>query len=156
MLQYEASVPFSGDLTPAFSAARNVLGSNGFKIERLSNKELVFTGPGMQSNRQNPILGVTRGHLRITEKSIDFSGELGGVEFMRKFLYFFPPGLAIFLMIIFGILGHVKPEMPNTFLWVVPLTVSPWIVLSPLIAKSIKKKTHAAVDTLLHNISNAT
>ena len=32
MLQYEASVPFSGYLTRAFSAARNVLGSNGSRL----------------------------------------------------------------------------------------------------------------------------
>jgi len=156
MITYETSVPFTGDPGPAIAAARLFLGANGFKVDQPNNAELLATGPGMRSTRQNPILGVTSGRLKFTGRSIDFTGELGGVEFMRKFLCYFPPGLALGLMISFCIAGVFVPDFPWVAVAIAPLAVLPWIFISPLMLRSITKKTHAAVDTLLENIATVT
>jgi hypothetical protein len=154
MMRYKTSVPFTGDLASAIATARSIFGAIGFKLDQPSDTELLVIGPGMHSTRQNPILGVSQGHLTFTEESIDFIGELGGIETMKKFLYFFPLILATGLTVPFIIMAFVMPNFPKIMLLLAPLAVAPWVFLSPWIIKKMQHKTQETVETFLHNTAS--
>jgi hypothetical protein len=150
-MQYKRSVSFGGSADKAIEVARLQFMANGFKLDQPSETELVATGHGMHSSRQNPIAGVSHARITVSSHSIDIIAELGGVKFMQKFLYIFPPALGGFLAIVFACI----PSFP----WHVPLMaflpVLPWVVISPLMAKWIKNRTTRAVDILAHNMKSA-
>jgi len=155
MIKYEKSVEFTGDLDAAMKLAQNIFTSNGFKMDRIGETELSVTGPGMTSTKQNPIRGLSRGQLKISGATLAFTGELGGVGFMKKFLYLFPPALAIGMTFFFAIKMDLTKQNIMPVLRPVFLAVAPWIVISPLMSKYIQKKTEDAVSTAVENISRA-
>lgn len=78
---------------------------------------------------------------------------LGGVEKMKKFLYFFPLGMAIFFLILFGVLTLTLPTLRNPIFFLIPLlALSPWLFLSPWMSRMIGTRTVQAIDTLLNNM----
>ncbi|RJX26543.1 MAG: hypothetical protein C4531_15545 [Desulfurivibrio sp.] len=146
-MEYRKTLPFDGDRQRAVDLARSVFINNNFKIESADQAEVLVRGPGMQGTRQNPLVGASRVRLRVEAASIELSAELGGVRRIRNFLLLFPPALASLLSLVFLIL----PMQP--FAAAIPwLAVSPWLFLSPLMARWIRSRTIAALDTLLHNM----
>lgn len=154
MITYETSVNSNNDPTAAIAAAKNYFTSNDFRIEIIGKREFEVTGPGMNSNKQNPIRGVSKGRLTFSDYSIEFNGELGGVQFMKNFLYFFPPGLGLFLGISFAVTSYFNGDFNVQKVFLPLIIVVPWLILSPLMAKSLENKTQKAIDTLLYNIAN--
>jgi len=152
MIEYETCVEYNGESASAMQNAKNIFATHGFELEQGGETELVVTGPGMRSTKQNTIFGLTRGRFQFNDSTIEFKGELGGVEFMRKFLYFFPPALGGGLCIFFALSGHFANQN-SAAIFTPLLCIAPWIFLSPIMAKSIKKKTERAIDTILHNMS---
>ena len=110
MIKHEASIKFDGDLKSAMAMAKNIFATNGFKLNENDQAALSLIGPGMNSTKQNPIRGISRGELKFTESTLEFSGELGGVEFMKKFLIFFPLALGIGITIVFVILTYFTKQ----------------------------------------------
>ena len=154
MIKHEASIKFDGDLKSAMAMAKNIFATNGFKLNENDQAALSLIGPGMNSTKQNPIRGISRGELKFTESTLEFSGELGGVEFMKKFLIFFPLALGIGITIVFVILTYfTKQNFPSAFIPL--LAIAPWIFISPIIIKNIQKKTEEAIQTTLCNIVKA-
>jgi hypothetical protein len=150
-MDHQASVPFGGDPAKALETARSVLATNGFKVNPQGENGITAEGPGMKSTRQNPLLGMTRAQITVRQSSIDLEAELGGVRFMQQFIIFFPPGLILFLALIFALLP-MEGEAPSR-MWL--FMILPWIVIGPLIAKTMKRSTVKAIDTLLHNMSRS-
>jgi hypothetical protein len=150
MIQYNKTIQFAGDVDAAMTMAKTIFGLNGFNLNQTGLGRLCLTGPGMTSTKQNPILGLSRGELTFTGEALELTGELGGVAFMKKFLYLFPPALVVVMMVIFM---FTNPDQPVGFtpLW----SVVPWIVLSPVLSKYIQKKTEDAIATTLDSISKA-
>ena len=68
---------------------------------------------------------------------------------MQQFIIFFPPGLVLFLALVFTLLP-MEGETPSS-MWL--FMILPWIVIGPLIAKTMKRSTVKAIETLLHNMS---
>ena len=66
MIKYKKTIEFNGDTSAVMAAAKNFFISNGFKLELRGDDTLLLKGPGMISNRENPIRGVfaTRSQLR--------------------------------------------------------------------------------------------
>ena len=91
---HERSVPFRGNAEAAFDLARTTVLSQGFTIATDTHDELTAVGPGMQSNRQSPLVGASRLRLRVVSSTIVCTATLGGVATMKKFVYLFPPALA--------------------------------------------------------------
>jgi len=56
-MEYSKSISFHGDHYKAVDLAAAVLATNGFAITNKSDVALEMLGPGMRSNRQDPILG---------------------------------------------------------------------------------------------------
>ena len=145
---HECSAALRGSPDWAFDLATTALLSQGFEIVHRSDTELRCQGPGMQSNQQSPLLGVSDFRLRIASSVIAVKATLGGVARMKAFLYLFPPGLALVLAASTGLFGE-------EFSWPVVGWAAPWLVLSPLMASSLERRTTRAVESLVRGMAQA-
>jgi hypothetical protein len=150
-MDYTQQTSFSGNFTKALDVCTATLTTLGFRIVSQEQYSRCFEGPGMQSTKQNPILGASTIRLSWKEQKLVLDAELKGLERMRQFLLFFPPGLALFFVMLFGILFHTRGFGFVVLLSIAPLL--PWLVLSPLLIKMTKTRTLQALDTLLNNIA---
>ena len=145
---YDYSTPFTGINAGALDIARVALLSLGFEILSESDNELEASGPGMHSNQQPDLLGATYIHFKITSTRINVDAVLGGVDTMKKFVYFFPPGLVISLLILQGIFGN--PIEAYFYLLIIP-----WFFIAHVIAKILEKTTSNAIDRLVRGMAQA-
>ena len=152
MIKYKKTIEFNGDTSAAMATAKNFFITHGLKLELRGDDTLLLTGPGMISNRGNAIKGVTKGQLQITSSSIVFTGELGGVEFMKKFVCFFPPALILGITAVLSIIFYLTNQF-SVEIFFFALTIIPWLFIGPLFGKSMQRKTENAVDTLLENLT---
>jgi hypothetical protein len=142
---HEYEIPFSGDPAAALEVARTALLGQGFEIVDQSIGELRATGPGMYSTNQPPLCGVSEIAFLAGTSAIVARAQLGGVRKMKMFLWLFPPGLGLVLMISFALSG-----MPHS--WTVLLAVAPWLVLSPILSSWIEQRTTKAIDSLVRSM----
>lgn len=170
-MEYSITIPFRGDAGKAFDAATTILTTNGFAITDRRQSTLEFTGPGLRSTRQNPLLGASRIRIGGGHAELSLDAELGGVAGMRRFLTIFPLAMAAGFAAFFGLgmgfmfgrtfgVGFGVPFAPGWrwFAFIAPIAVlplAPWLFLSPMFARSIRSRTLRSLDTLLSNISVA-
>ena len=154
-MQYAASLPFSGDTDRAFGLAESALTGIGFQITERTAESVSLVGPGMNNTRQSALGGASRIHILSGRGELALEADLGGVEWMSRFVTLFPPGLCLFLAILFlGVFGVVLGPGP----WMIPAAAVPggmaliWLVLGPLIARHIRAQTCRGLDTLLANM----
>jgi hypothetical protein len=146
--RYEYSTPFRGDPDVAFAFAKTTLLAQGFEILPGSSAELRATGPGMRSTRQPALLGVSEFRFQIAASALTASATLGGVARLKTFVTFFPPGLILSLVALFAALGHG--------IWYLGLWLAaPWLIISPLMAALIERRTTRAVDRLARSMALA-
>jgi hypothetical protein len=145
---YECSNPFRGDPDTAFTLAKTALLALGFEILPGSSAELRAEGPGMRSTQQSALLGVSEFRFQIAASTLTVSATLGGVSTMKAFVTFFPPGLILSLVALFAVLGH---GISYLGLWL----AAPWLVISPLMASLIERRTKRAVDRLARSMAVA-
>ena len=146
--RYEYSTPFRGDPDVALTLAKTTLLAQGFEIRPGSSAELRAEGPGMRSTRQSALLGVSEFRFQIAAATLTASATLGGVANMRAFVTFFPLGLILSLVVLFAVLGH---GISYLGLWL----AAPWLVISPLMAALIERRTTRAVDRLARSMAVA-
>ncbi|MBW1844168.1 MAG: hypothetical protein JRJ05_07485 [Deltaproteobacteria bacterium] len=146
--RYEYSTSFRGDPDVALTLAKTALLSQGFEILPGSSAELRAEGPGMRSTRQSALLGVSEFRFQIAASTLTASATLGGVASMKAFVMLFPIGLILSLVVLFAVLGQGVSYLG---LW---LTL-PWLVLSPLMAALIERRTTRAVDRLARSMAVA-
>lgn len=79
-MQYSNSAHFSGDSQRLLAAASTILMTNGFEVVRQDRQQIEFVGPGLNSTRQNPLLGASRVVVRVQDGRLSVDAELGGVE----------------------------------------------------------------------------
>lgn len=149
-MNYEQSIEFQGDPIRAFAAASNILMPNNFKLVDKTLGHVAFEGGGMQASWQNPLVGATRIRIEAKGERLILSAYLGGIRFMAWFLLLFPFVLALLLSGIFAAVG-LAPFREMAL--IAFLSVSPWIVLSPLLILWLKRRTECALDTLLSNLA---
>jgi hypothetical protein len=152
-MEYSKIVPFAGRGSKALDVARSTFVGQGFQIVAGGDDELRVTGPGMSSTRENPLKGVSEASIIIRASAIEFKAVLGGAQKLKTFVRLFPPGMALFFLIAFGVLAWRLTVFRHWWIFLIPLlALSPWLFLSPMIARSIEKRTVQAVDTLLSNM----
>lgn len=154
-MEYSKTVPFTGKAAKALEVARTTFLPQGFQLVASTDYELRVTGPGLNSTRENPLKGITEASIiiRPSASAIEMRATLGGVEKMKKFLTFFPLGMALLFLIVFGVLALSLPEMRRPIFFLTPLlALSPWLFLSPWMSRMIGKRTMQAIDTLLNNM----
>ena len=143
---HEYSTSFRGDAAAAFDLARSALLSQGFEILKETDSEFCTEGPGMHSNHQSPLVGVSVFRLNVSATAITATATLGGIAKMAAFIYLFPPGLVISLVVGMMLAGH---DMS----WGVLLAAAPWLFLSPWMASSMERKTRNSVDGLVRGMA---
>ena len=142
-MPYVSAVALSGPPEAAIRVVRDALIANAFTIGSVSPTEFTATGPGLMSSNQNPLLGVSGVSFRAEDGALHVQTELGGATRLGLFAIFFPLGLGLALA---GVLRVANK--PNAFIAPM-LAVAPWLVLGPLIAFFIRKRTQKAINALL-------
>ncbi len=145
---YRFSTEFSGDASAAMDVGRIALLSQGFNILSDTGSELHAHGPGMHSNSQPALVGATDFIIQVGSSTVAATATLGGIARMKKFLYLFPPGLALSLGL-FGAFAETEK------LWYALLFAAPWLLVSPLMARAMEHKTIQAVDSLIRGMAQA-
>lgn len=168
MTTYSTSMSHNESTASVVEAVKTILVSNEFRIEEASDRHLVATGPGLNSTKQNPLLGATLIELDVSDHNVELYAELGGVDRMRSFLTQFPWILGSGLGLLFASLGSAlqgfalpfglgpavgRPDLDWLLngLAVGLLPVAPWIIVSPLMSNWIQQRTEHALDTLTAN-----
>ncbi len=152
-------------------AALVILTNNGFAIVARDKYNAVLTGPGLNSTRQNPLLGASKITLAIDGDQLKLDAEIGSA--LERFLKWLPlsVGLGTGLLLLFqGLLfgykfgvGFGVPQAQGwTWLWIciggVLFFALPGLVLSEMMSSLVKGNTEVALTNLISNakqISNA-
>jgi hypothetical protein len=92
------------------------------------------------------LLGVSEFRFQIAASTLTVSAALGGVRNLKAFMTFFPPGLVLSLVVLYAVLGHGISYLG------LGLAV-PWLVISPLMAALIERRTIRAVDRLARSMA---
>lgn len=151
----------------ALQAALIPLINNGFAIVNRDENSANLSGPGLNSTRQNPLLGASKIQLKLQGQQLHLDAELGGVDSMQRFLMRFPFILGLSLGLLFGVvsgftLGGVfgvgfGVPWAQGWTWllvtigVAMLPVSPWFFLSPFMSNMIRARTQNALVALVQN-----
>ena len=171
MEQYSTTASFTGRADPVLAAAVATLTNNGFAIVDRMDGRATLTGPGLTSTRQNPILGTSRIEITARGQTLHVDADLGGVDTMRRFLTWFPLLLGLGLGLLFAVLGSAgwggnvdlgvglpwAPGVQRAFaaLALGLLPVVPWLFISPLMIRMVRRRTQQALDTLANNAAFA-
>lgn len=158
-MEYAAARPFQGDLDKALDLAIAALTTLGFHLDERTPSSVRFTGPGMNSNRQSPLLGASRLEIRSEHGQIELTAELGAAERLIRFVKVFPIALNLGLGIVFLVFfGTIFGGRANLLFWISPvigvtlLNGAVWVILGPWIARSIHQRTLRGLDSLLNTL----
>jgi hypothetical protein len=143
---YEYSTAFRGDPDAAFALAKTALLAQGFEVLPGSTAELRADGPGMRSTQQSALLGVSSFRFQITASALTVSATLGGVRNRKVFVTILPPALILSLVVLFA---RLEEGFSYLGLWL----LAPWLVVSPLMAALIERRTTRAVDRLARSMA---
>jgi hypothetical protein len=171
MTTFDASGTVSGAPDAALKFVLITLATNGFTITQRDATSATLIGPGLNSTRQNPILGASKIDVRVDDRSLHVHAELGDVDRMWRFLMWFPFllcfGLGLFFAVVggavfgqqFGAENGVPAAQGRKWalvaLGVAMLPAAPWLVLSPRMARMVRNRTHRALETLVANAAYA-
>ncbi|MCH9653351.1 MAG: hypothetical protein K0U86_04560 [Planctomycetes bacterium] len=170
MENYSNSVSFDGDPQQALSAASTVLIANRFSVVKQESHQIDFSGPGMNSTKQDPLVGASEVIVHVKDGRLTVVAKLGGVASMQRFVSRFPLWLGLGMGTGFGLItvavlagvqlfaGNIGARFP--MIWFYPLlallipllAVSPWFFLAPWIGGKLEKRTTAALDALLVSV----
>lgn len=147
-MRYLKTLEYSGSEATVISTIENALLPNDFRILDKGSTMIDLRGPGMTSNRQNPIRGATHIHIEARDGRLHLQANLGGVLFMVLFVCLFPVlmcggfALAPVFTSNEGLSAFNREALQ--FLLV-------WLVVSPILSLWIRKCTVRALDNLLEN-----
>ena len=106
MTTIEESVPFSGDPDRAFDIALRALLPLGFQVEERGSYRLAVRGPGYDSSRQDPMLGVSRAVFTAGGSTLEVRAELEGIGHLMRRLLYLILALAVFDLALFTALWY--------------------------------------------------
>lgn len=167
MNNFSTSAVTTASTEDVLQAALVTLTNNGFAIVNRDKNSANLTGPGLNSTRQNPLLGASAIHLELQGQQLRLDAELGGVVSMQRFIMRFPFLLGLGLGLFFGVVGGVVfgrqfgvgfgVPWAQGLTWMLlaigggMLPVSPWLFLSPMMSSMIRTRTQNALTTLVTN-----
>jgi hypothetical protein len=152
-MEVEFSTSFDGHVEASFEMATTILTANNFRLVDKTGDTLEFSGGGMSSSRQNPLVGATRIRFLHRPGQLTLEADLGGVTRMSWFLHLFPAVMGVFFLILFGVLFR---QMGWWFVVAVSLgPLLPWVVLSPVLSRWIRWRAIKALENVLANLAMA-
>jgi hypothetical protein len=159
-MQYASSRPFHGDLERSFDLAVAALTALGFRLNQRTANSLQLTGPGMNSNRQSPLLGASQLDISFRQGQLDLAADLGAAQRLIRFVRIFPIALSGVLGLVFLVVfGAIFAGRAAPLFWISPVIAvtlingAVWAVLSPWIARNIHQRTCRGLDTLLSTMA---
>lgn len=150
-MRYETNVPFRGDTEKAMKLAADALTASNLKIESFGANQVRFSGGRLCNNHENPLRGISTGEITIAAGNISFKGELGAVRKFIKFMVLFLAGMAVFLVLLFGVV--LRNRVGTHAVYIAPAPFAPWIIILPIIMRKVRGQTRRAIDTLLNNMA---
>jgi len=153
-MDYEKTISFTGNLEKALETARNVFIQHSFQIinDSSSSVELIGTGT-MWIKGQDPLVGISKVSVRGTGSELTIEAEFGIVNKTIKYLILFIFGMAVFFLIVFGVMFYLQGQDVRKVLLIALAPFAPWPIIFPLMAKFMKWRTSKALDALLHNMT---
>lgn len=148
-MDYERSVSVRENPAKALDMMRLAFAQQGFRLQEVDRTTFEVTGPGMNSNRVDPLRGVSRGRVTLSGSELTIQAELGAVRNLQRFVRFFPTALCLVLFIIFYF------ALPRQGLKVAALVcginAAVWIPIGMIWAPALGRGTVRALDTLMDN-----
>jgi hypothetical protein len=157
-MDYSREFSVDGDGIAAFRLAESSLLAAGFRLSNSSESRRQFHGPGMNSSRQNALVGASELTLARSGPKLVLEAELGGVRRMQRFILWFPSLLIIGLA---GLLSTVFFFVMPTRAWVLPVLLTCganlglWLVLGPIMSRTMRNKTIASLDGFAQSLTHA-
>ena len=151
-MDYQKTVPFA-DAAKVLDALTGVFVQHGFRIGEKSETAVELTGPGMISSRQSPLVGISKTRIHRANGSLSIEAEFDSIRRLLKYMGFLIAGLAVFFMVLFGILFTRQGKPIGRVIIVSLVPLAPWPILIPIIGKFLKRRTSRALDTLVHNMT---
>jgi len=150
-MDYEKTMHFDGDTERAFEMAQKTLLPNGFSIVKNTDSSLELQGlSAYWTTGQNPLLGISKVSISKIGNELSIKAEFGGLRKLIKSLIIFILGMAVFFLILFGLLFAKRPGHEP---FLILLIFGPWVIIIPLIAKLMKSRICGSLDALLHNMT---
>jgi len=155
MITHEEFVNFNGGGEHAFGIALQTLLPLGFQVEAQGSSHLIVSSKGFRSTRQHPLQGITRAEFNASRSALTVKAELGGVDWLARFILILVLGMAAFDTLLFTGLWYFLDELhQSTWMLAIPLaSFLPWIFLAPYMIRMFKKRTVDALKTLLDNMA---
>lgn len=145
-MRYETRQDFQGSAESALHAIEATLLPNGFRLVDSGPGRNLYAGRGMNNSRENPLRGATRIEVDAATRVLRLQADLGGVRRLALFVCIFPivlwAGLTLAPMI-----AHGGDRMQIGAAGMVGTAV--WLVVGPLLAWVIRRRTVKALDDLL-------
>lgn len=151
-MRYTASAPFTGEADKALRLAESSLASVGFQLTARTKASLEAVGPGMNNSRESALVGASHIVINHGRGELTLDAELGGAERLGRFARLFPLGLVAALAVVLSIVFLL---VFGPGLWVISVVAAavlfavPWLLVGPLIAGSIHRRTCRGLDAFL-------
>lgn len=148
----------------ALQVALSILANNGFAIITRDKCCASVTGPGLNSTRQNPLLGATKISIAIDGNQLKLDAELGGP--LQRFVTLLPLSVRLGVGLLLCILGvsfgqafGVGFGVPGAHGWTWSLIAIgggmffalTWFTFSRFMSDMIKGSTEVALTNLVNN-----
>ncbi len=148
-----ATLSAGGEATALLRHLRDQFVNRGYRLEETTDTRLEVRTPTQYSQtRQNPLLMLSTATVTADGEFVRFQGELGGLVWMRRFLYLFPAGLGLLLAAIFLGVVYLTADMPVGAALLTPvLALGPWVVIAPVMVCWLRGRAMRSVEALLHN-----
>jgi hypothetical protein len=158
-MTYDASRPFHGNFDKALDLAVAALTALGFRLDERTADSVRLTGPGMNSNRQSPLVGASQLDISRRQGQLNLEANLGAAERLIRFVRIFPIALNAILCVVFlAVFGGIFGGRAAPLFWISPvvgvtlINGAVWAVLAPWIARSIHQRTCRGLETLLNTM----
>jgi hypothetical protein len=149
-MDFERSIPISGDGGKALGLAFTTLANANFRVVRDEGREAEFAGPRLLSSRQNPLNGARRVHVVVRGGKLHLRADLQGVGWLFAVIAGVIVTIGVALAIVMALMDDSDA---NPLVLVLPLGI--WVILLPIMYLWTRRVVVNAYETLLHNMAAA-
>lgn len=143
---FRACAPLSGSPDRVLDVAQSMLLAQGFELRSRSRDTLFAQSPGRHSSHQPHLTGANTIAISVSNGQLEVVAGLDGVRRLQLFILLCPLALAVLLGLLFYGVLNAK------LWWLSILWYIPWIILSPLMALWIRRRTELAVSSMVRSL----
>ena len=146
--RFDQTAPLQAGADAVLERARIMLGTRGYAVT-VQGGRLLAQGPPMNTPSEPAVLGGGRLVLDVQDDTLRLASDLSGLDWLRGFVLFAPPVLAVALggaMTAAGTHGALKPALINAILW---------MFIGPALAVWLRRRTERALAALLQTLAGA-